>query len=156
MGRRTGVDADAYRTRPPRTRGVEELSIDLTLRSDGSVELKYTASTSVNEEAALRIDYTLAGNSSRMTAKGTVQVRNVCDVTFDAAVSVRTTSEKPLTAPPAGATIITLPPVMTDRGIKEKQQKREGALGSGSALSFLLLRLIRCRGPCSPCPPPPS
>ena len=92
--------------------GVEELSIDLTLRSDGGVELKYTASTSVNEEAALRIDYTLAGNSSRMTAKGTVQVRNVCDVTFDAAVSVRTTSEKPLTAPPAGATIITLPPVM--------------------------------------------
>lgn len=92
--------------------GVEELSIDLTLRSDGGVELKYTASTSVNEEAALRIDYTLAGNSSRMTAKGTVQVRNVCDVTFDAAVSVRTTSEKPLTAPPAGTTIITLPPVM--------------------------------------------
>ena len=62
------------------------------------MELKYTASTSINEEAALRIDYTFAGNSSRMTAKGTVQVRNVCDVTFDAAVSVRA--------------IITLPPVM--------------------------------------------
>ena len=92
--------------------GVEELSIDLTMCSDGGVELKYTASTSINEEAALRIDYTLAGNSSRMTAKGTVQVRNVCDVSFDAAVSVRTTSEKPLAAPPAGATIITLPPVM--------------------------------------------
>ena len=92
--------------------GVEELSIDLTLRSDGSVELKYTASTSINEEAALRIDYTLAGNSSRMTVKGAVQLRNICDVRFDAAISVRTTSEKPLTAPPAGATIITLPPVM--------------------------------------------
>ena len=92
--------------------GVEELSIDLTMRSDGGVELKYTASTSINEEAALRIDYTLAGNSSRMTAKGTVQLRNICDVRFDAAVSVRATSEKPLTAPPAGATIITLPPVM--------------------------------------------
>ena len=92
--------------------GVEELSIDLTMRSDGGVELKYTASTSINEEAALRIDYTFAGNSSRMTAKGTVQLRNICDVRFDAAVSVRATSEKPLTAPPAGATIITLPPVM--------------------------------------------
>lgn len=92
--------------------GVEELSIDLTLRSDGGVELKYTASTSINEEAALRIDYTLAGNSSRMTVKGAVQLRNICDVRFDAAISVRTTSEKPLTAPPAGATIITLPPVM--------------------------------------------
>lgn len=89
--------------------GVEELSIDLTMRSDGGVELKYTASTSINEEAALRIDYTLAGNSSRMTAKGTVQVRNVCDVSFAAAVSVRTTSEKPLAAPPAGTTVIALP-----------------------------------------------
>ncbi len=89
--------------------GVDELNIDMTLRSDGGVELKYTASTSVNEEAALRINYTLAGNSSRMTAKGTVQVRNVCDVTFDAAVSVRTTSEKPLAAPPAGTTVIELP-----------------------------------------------
>ena len=47
-----------------------------------------------------------------MTVKGAVQLRNICDVRFDAAVSVRTTSEKPLTAPPAGATIITLPPVM--------------------------------------------
>ena len=92
--------------------GVEELSIDLTLRSDGGVELKYTAAMNAKEEAAFRIDYTLTGNSSRMTVKGAVQLRNVCDVTFDAAVSVRTTSEKPLTAPPAGATIITLPPVM--------------------------------------------
>ena len=43
-----------------------------------------------------------------MTAKGTVQVRNVCDVSFAAAVSVRTTSEKPLAAPPAGTTVIDL------------------------------------------------
>ena len=47
-----------------------------------------------------------------MTVKGAIQLRNVCDVSFAAAVSVRTTSEKPLAAPPAGATIITLPPVM--------------------------------------------
>ena len=91
--------------------GVEELSIDLTLRSDGSVELKYTAAMNAKEEA-FRIDYTLTGNSSRMTVKGAVQLRNICDVSFAAAVSVRTTSEKPLAAPPAGATIITLPPVM--------------------------------------------
>ena len=92
--------------------GVEELSIDLTMRSDGGVELKYTAAMNAKEEAAFRIDYTLTGNSSRMTVKGAVQLRNICDVRFDAAISVRTTSEKPLTAPPAGATIITLPPVM--------------------------------------------
>lgn len=108
----TEMYGEAYAAEVMKEESIEELDIDLTLRSDGGVELKYTASTSVNEEAALRIDYTFAGNSSRMTAKGTVQVRNVCDVTFDAAVSVRTTSEKPLAAPPAGATIITLPPVM--------------------------------------------
>ena len=82
------------------------------MRSDGGVELKYTASTSINEEAALRIDYTLAGNSSRMTAKGTVQVRNVCDVTFDAAVSVRATSESRSRLRPQARRSITLPPVM--------------------------------------------
>ena len=105
----TEMYGEAYAAEVMKEESIEELDIDLTLRSDGGVELKYTASTSVNEEAALRIDYTLAGNSSRMTARGTVQVRNVCDVTLDAAVSVRTTSEKPLTAPPAGATIIALP-----------------------------------------------
>ena len=110
MGQRTGGGTLTAQT--AKDEGLEELSIDLTLRSDGGVELKYTASTSINEEAALRIDYTLAGNSSRMTVKGAVQLRNICDVRFDAAISVRTTSEKPLTAPPAGATIITLPPVM--------------------------------------------
>ena len=109
MGQRTGGGTLTAQT--AKDEGLEELSIDLTLRSDGGVELKYTASTSVNEEAALRINYTLAGNSSRMTAKGTVQVRNVCDVSFAAAVSVRTTSEKPLAAPPAGTTVITLPTV---------------------------------------------
>lgn len=92
--------------------GIDELSIDMTLRSDGGVELKYTAAMNAKEEAAFRIDYTLTGNSSRMTVKGAIQLRNVCDVSFAAAVSVRTTSEKPLAAPPAGATIITLPPVM--------------------------------------------
>ena len=110
MGRRTGGGTLTAQT--AKDEGLEELSIDLTLRSDGGVELKYTAAMNAKEEAAFRIDYTLTGNSSRMTVKGAVQVRNVCDVTFDAAVSVRTTSEKPLTAPPAGATIITLPPVM--------------------------------------------
>ena len=110
MGRRTGGGTLTAQT--AKDEGLEELSIDLTLRSDGSVELKYTAAMNAKEEAAFRIDYTLTGNSSRMTVKGAVQLRNICDVRFDAAISVRTTSEKPLTAPPAGATIITLPPVM--------------------------------------------
>ena len=94
-----------------RLQGVSAGDISASV-SDGGVELKYTAAMNAKEEAAFRIDYTLTGNSSRMTVKGAVQVRNVCDVTFDAAVSVRTTSEKPLAAPPAGTTIVTVPTVM--------------------------------------------
>lgn len=107
MGQRTGGGTLTAQT--AKDEGLEELSIDLTMRSDGSVELKYTAAMNAKEEAAFRIDYTLTGNSSRMTVKGAVQLRNICDVRFDAAISVRTTSEKPLAAPPAGTTVIALP-----------------------------------------------
>ena len=89
--------------------GIDELSIDMTLRSDGSAEVKCVLAVEDGETTACRIDFAFAGNNSRATAKGTVQVRNVCDVTFDAAVSTRTTSEKPLAAPPAGTTVIALP-----------------------------------------------
>ena len=92
--------------------GIDELSIDMTIRSDGSAEVKCVLAVEDGETTACRIDFAFAGNNSRATAKGTVQVRNVCDVTFAAAVSVRTTSEKPLAAPPAGATIVTVPTVM--------------------------------------------
>ena len=92
--------------------GIDELSIDMTLRSDGSAEVKCVLAVEDGETTACRIDFAFAGNNSRATAKGTVQVRNVCDLTFNAAVELRATSEKPLTAPPAGATIVTVPTVM--------------------------------------------
>ena len=89
--------------------GVDELNIDMTLRGDGNAEMKFVLAVENGETAACRVDFTLTGNNSRAAVKGTVQVRNVCDVTFDAAVSLRTTSEKPLAAPPAGATVAALP-----------------------------------------------
>ena len=89
--------------------GIDELNIDMTLRSDGSAEMKFVLAVEDGETAACRIDFTLTGNNSRAAVKGTVQVRNVCDVTFDAAVNLRTTSEKPLAVPPAGTTVIALP-----------------------------------------------
>lgn len=92
--------------------GIDELSIDMTLRSDGSMEMKFVLAVEDGETTACRIDFAFAGNNSRATAKGTVQVRNVCDLTFSTTVSVRTTSEKPLAAPPAGTTIVTVPTVM--------------------------------------------
>lgn len=108
----TEMYGEAYAAEVMKEESIEELDIDLTLRGDGGVELKCAMAMDLNEEAAYRISYTLTGDSSRATAKGTVQVRNLCDLTFDAAVSVRATSEKPLAAPPAGTTVIALPPVM--------------------------------------------
>ena len=89
--------------------GIEELSIDMTLRGDGSAEMKFVLAVEGGETTVCRIDFTLTGNNSRAAVKGTVQVRNVCDVTFDAMVSLRATSEKPLAVPPAGTTVIALP-----------------------------------------------
>ena len=89
--------------------GIDELSIDMTLRSDGSAEVKCVLAVEDGETTACRIDFAFAGNNSRATAKGTVQVRNLCDLTFSTTVSVRATSEKPLAAPPAGTTVIELP-----------------------------------------------
>ena len=89
--------------------GIDELSIDMTLRSDGSAEVKCVLAVEDGETTACRIDFAFAGNNSRATAKGTVQVRNLCDLTFSTTVSVRATDEKPLTAPPAGTTVIELP-----------------------------------------------
>ncbi len=88
--------------------GIEELSIDLTLKADGSAESDGVLAVSQDGEAALRLEYTASGNAAKSALKGTVQVRNVCDVTFDAAASVRATSEKPVAAPPAGAEIVEL------------------------------------------------
>ena len=105
----TEMYGEAYAAEVMKEESIEELDIDLTLRGDGGVELKCAMAMDLNEEAAYRISYTLTGDSSRATAKGTVQVRNLCDLTFSTTVSVRATDEKPLTAPPAGTTVIELP-----------------------------------------------
>lgn len=87
--------------------GVEELNVDMRINGT-SVEASYVAALNVGEETALRVEYTLSGNQNRANAKGSVQVRNVCDVTFQVSVTVRTTSERVPTAPPAGATVVDL------------------------------------------------
>ena len=86
---------------------MEELSADMRINGT-SVEASYKAALNVNEEAALRVEYTLTGDQNRMSAKGSVQVRNVCDVTFQADVTVRATNERVSTAPPTGAAVVDL------------------------------------------------
>ena len=87
--------------------GVKELNVDMRINGT-SVEASYKAALNVNEEAALRVEYTLSSDQNRMSAKGSVQVRNVCDVTFQANVTMRTTDERISTAPPTGAVVVEL------------------------------------------------
>lgn len=94
-----------------REAGVDALSIDMTLRADGSVDLKLALELSQEQQTMLRADCTVKGTESGSTVKGSVQVRNVCDVTFNGAMAVRTTDEEIAAVPPAGAVVIDLGPM---------------------------------------------
>ena len=88
--------------------GVRECSIDLTLRSSGSAEAKCVLDIAPNGESALRVDCTVIGGGTHSTLKGTVQIRNLCDVSFNMSADVRATSERITAAPAAGETVVEL------------------------------------------------
>ena len=88
--------------------GIEELSIDMTIRANGNVDLKCAMTLNADDEALIRLDYTMSGSSTRVTFDGTVQVRNLCDVTFKGNVTVNTTNEKIVTKPGSGASVVDL------------------------------------------------
>lgn len=101
------LTGESFTEQDAKDAGVEELSADMRINGT-SVEASYKAALNVNEEAALRVEYTLTGDQNRMSAKGSVQVRNVCDVTFQADVTVRATNERVSTVPPTGAAVVDL------------------------------------------------
>ena len=54
------------------------------------------------------LSMTVKSSGNQASAKGSVQVRNLCEVTFDLASTAQTTSESVKTAPAAGASIVDL------------------------------------------------
>ncbi len=88
--------------------GVENCSIDLVVGSNGSAEAKCVLDVAPNGESLLRINYTASSSGAGATFRGSVQVRNLCDVTFSANASVRTTKETVSASPAAGETVIEL------------------------------------------------
>lgn len=88
--------------------GIENCSIDLAVRNNGSAEAKCVLDVASDGESLLRINYTASSSGTGAAFKGSVQVRNLCDVTFNASASVRTTKEAVSAAPAVGETVIEL------------------------------------------------
>ena len=88
--------------------GIENCSIDLAVRNNGSAEAKCVLDVASDGESLLRINYTASSSGTGAAFKGSVQVRNLCDVTFSANASVHTTKETVSASPAAGETVIEL------------------------------------------------
>lgn len=82
-------------------------AMEMTLKADGSSTFSMNLTM---EEAPLAVTMTLSGTSSAKSGsfEGRMQVKNVCDVVFRGQVEMEAAGEKPLTAPPADATVVDL------------------------------------------------
>ena len=82
-------------------------SMKMTLGADGSCE--FTMDLAV-EEDPLALTMTISGTSTATdsSVEGSIQVKNVCDVTFQGSATVQPTDEAPVSAPPADAAVVDL------------------------------------------------
>ena len=108
MNSTAGAEDGLYTAADFREAGLDVLDVSMTLRADGSASLKFALEMSQGQQSVLRVDLTAAGSQAKSTLKGTVQVYDTCDVTFDGTVTTRTTSEKIVTELPEGTVIIDL------------------------------------------------
>lgn len=102
------MGVEYYTVSDLREEGISECSLDMTISGSGSVKFSCVLAVDAGDEAAFRLECTMSGNDEKTAMQGRVQVRNVCDVTFDGALTVRTTTEKIAAAPTKGATVIEL------------------------------------------------
>ena len=80
-------------------------SMEMTLHADGSSEFALELTV---DEAPLALTMTMSGTSTATDSalQCRVQVKNVCDVTFQAAAAVQAGQTAPFSAPPADAVIV--------------------------------------------------
>lgn len=80
-------------------------SVEMTIREDGSAA--FSMEIAVDEEP-LALVMSLSGTSTATDSalQGRVQVKNVCDVTFQGSAEVQPGREAPFSAPPADAVIV--------------------------------------------------
>ena len=82
-------------------------TMEMTIKADGSCTFDMALSI---EEDPVAVSMTLSGASTQTesTVKGEIQVKNVCDVTFQGTAKVSASDKAPVTAPPADAAVIDL------------------------------------------------
>ena len=80
-------------------------SMEMTLHADGSSEFALELTV---DEAPLALTMTMSGTSTATDSalQGRVQVKNVCDVTFQGTAAVQAGQTAPFSAPPADVVIV--------------------------------------------------
>ena len=80
-------------------------TMEMTLHADGSSAFSLDLTV---DEAPLALTMTMSGTSTATDSafQGRVQVKNVCDVTFQATAAVQASQTAPFPAPPADAVIV--------------------------------------------------
>lgn len=82
-------------------------TMEMTVKADGSSSFSMELAI---EEDPIAVSMTLSGTSSKTESavKGRLQVKNVCDVTFQGSSKISASDKAPVTAPPADAAVIDL------------------------------------------------
>ena len=83
------------------------VALDMTVQG-ASAPLVSKMAMADESGALATLNMTVKSSGNQASAKGSVQVRNLCEVTFDLASTAQTTSENVKTAPAAGANIVNL------------------------------------------------
>lgn len=80
-------------------------AMEMTLREDGGAEFSMEITV---EEDPIALSMTLSGTSTATDSalQGRIQVKDVCDVTFQAASRVQPSQDAPVSAPPADAVVV--------------------------------------------------
>ncbi len=87
--------------------GLTDFALDMTVQG-ASATLVCKMAMADESGALATLSMTVKSSGNQASAKGSVQVRNLCEVTFDLASTAQTTSESVKTAPAAGASIVDL------------------------------------------------
>ena len=82
-------------------------AIEMTFKADGSSTFSLKMSM---QQTPMAVTVTLTGSSSARSSsfEGRIQVKNVCDTTFQGTVTLTAPKKEPLTAPPADAAVVDL------------------------------------------------
>lgn len=87
--------------------GLTDFALDMTVQG-ASATLVCKMAMADESGALATLNMTVKSSGNQASAKGSVQVRNLCEVTFDLASTAQATSESVKTAPAAGANIVDL------------------------------------------------